>query len=263
MRGTCILAFAIALCSGTTTMQELEARITALEAHDHENDEGHGHGHGSGTWEWSGLYELGSGSYSWTFSRNSNGLYGAPDASMRVVLLRAGSMAAGVLDNMHQAAEAVMTGAACQSVATGGELSPADHCFELWFDQQLNATTFTLTVLTPGRFAMYTEHQPSEFDAVMLGTPSGLLAGPTTTLTHEELHDSAEHSHAHEHDQEIVHAALVLGAVGTALGFFSLVATISLWRCHHHRGRPITSEIVAGVNTASTTSAATSSDKAV
>jgi len=254
-------------CSGTT-IQELEARIAVLEAHDHERDGGHGHGHGSGTWEWSGLYELGSGSFSWAFSKNSNGVYGAPDASMRVVVLRAGSMNAGVLDNMHQAAESVMTGASCERVAAGGALAPADRCFELWFDDRQNTTTFTLTVLTPGRFAVYTEHQPSEFDAVMLGAPTGLRAGPRATLTHEAmLHESATHSHAHEHDQDVlVNAALILGAVGTALGLFGLAATVCLWRNHHHRGRPVTSEIVGGVSAiaaASSTSAAASSDKAV
>lgn len=93
------------------------------------------HAHGSYLWEWSGLYEFGIGTYRWQFRKNAQGLYGANDAMMRVVVLRAGAMAAtSVLDNMHLAAEAVLENANCVQLAAGTELTVGDSCHELVFD---------------------------------------------------------------------------------------------------------------------------------
>ena len=219
-----------------TTVAELEARVALLEAHEHEQE--HGHGHGGGAWEWSGIYELGSGSYTWKFHKNAKGVYGAPDESMRVVVLRAGSQSSrdAILDDMHGAAEAVFDGAACSQVHAGGELYPADQCFELWFDSTLNATQFTLEVLSAGRFAVYAAHVPSEFGALQLGTPAGLLAGPLATLTHEALHETSDHEHEQD---EMVTAALVIAVIGTCVAMCALAAAFAVWCCHSHRARPV------------------------
>merc|ERR1719446_202592 len=136
---------------------ELESHIHDLEVHDHEQDAAHAHG--SYLWEWSGLYEFGIGTYRWQFRKNAQGLYGANDAMMRVVVLRAGAMAAtSVLDNMHLAAEAVLENANCVQLAAGTELTVGDSCHELVFDASSSSTTFTLRISAAGRFAIYTQH---------------------------------------------------------------------------------------------------------
>ena len=253
-----ILVATAAAAMAQTTIADLEARVAKLEGHEHESEHDHGHGHGGGgDWEWSGVYELGSGSYTWKFNKNAKGVYGAPDESMQVVVLRAGDMSSdAILTNMHAAAEAIFNGAACTKVLGGGMLTPADRCFELWFDAALNTTSFTLDVLAAGRFAIYTAHVPAEFGAVKLGTPAGLEAGPLATLSHEALHED------HEHEQdEMVLIALIIAIVGTFLALCALVATVLVWRCHSHRGQPVsittrqTREIPMGLSGVSLSSA--------
>ena len=91
------------------------------------------HTHGAGPWEWSGLYELAAGDYDWQFSKQ-NGVYGAPDTSMRTVVLRSGLMS-DVLTNMHSAAEALLQLGSCTLLDGGGVLEPDDRCFLMRFNQ--------------------------------------------------------------------------------------------------------------------------------
>lgn len=188
--------------------------------------------HGDGTtWEWSGLFELGVGRYRWTFYKNADGVYGAPDASMRVAVLRGGSMPSGlmVLDNMHEAAEMVMaTASGCLAPGSDVAVRPSDDCFDLVFDQSSSSTEFFLDVGAAGRFAVFTAHDPHEFAAHYLVGGSANLARiqPTTTYMHADVeHFNPPVSHSQSQGTTSTDAqagpALVVGAIASVLALLA------------------------------------------
>jgi hypothetical protein len=225
----------VVLLAASSSAQTLTERVTALEAQVHTHDDGeheHGHGHhGSSDWEWAGVYVLGMGSYRWTFHRNGRGVYGAPDLSMKTVVLRGGDVVDRrmILENMHAGAEALLQGS-CAPVTAGGALAPGDACYEVVFDLASNTTSFLLNVGAAGPFAVFTAHMPSEFGAVLLDTPAGLKVGPVATLAHEDMHDAHEHAHEHAHSDKLALVALVLAVVANVTTMMAL----GIW-CWHRR----------------------------
>ena len=216
---------------GAPTLESLEARIVALENHEHDQEDHSHHSHGGDGHadEWGGLFHLGSGTYSWTFAKNADGVYGANDPAMKVVVLRAfgdeQQSAAQLLEAHHDEAELLLRGT-CASLAGGGTFVPGDACVNLVFDAAANTTQFVLSVAAAGRFVAFTEHHPNEFGAEALGTPAGLMAGPIATYTHDTGHD--DHDHEHEHAQDVISvAALVLACLSLLIALASFLQRCS------------------------------------
>jgi len=171
---------------------------------------GPGHSHGDGPWEWGGVYRLLAGDYTWTFSKNAAGIYGAPDESMRVVVLRGGP-ASDALDDLRPAAEALLQLSQCTLLDGGGEIGAADTCFELRFNQSLPATSWTVRTAIAGNLAIYTEHLPMEFSARLTSTSTGVEVQPEAAVLYNAMHGEAadpetDHDHDHAHEEVADHA---------------------------------------------------------
>jgi len=227
---------------------------------------GPGHSHGDGPWEWGGVYRLLAGDYTWTFSKNAAGIYGAPDESMRVVVLRGGP-ASDALDDLRPAAEALLQLSQCTLLDGGGEIGAADTCFELRFNQSLPATSWTVRTAIAGNLAIYTEHLPMEFSARLTSTSTGVevqteaavlynamhgeAADPETDHDHDHAHEEvadhaheevADHDHGeHEHDAtSVATAGLVISVLALTVATAGLCLTMSLRQ--RHAAQPMMSE---------------------
>jgi G3E family GTPase len=108
--------------------------------------------------EWGGIYELAPGTYSFRVNPG-------PDPAMDIVLERAaGPREADLRDAIERAIAREFTSIPCPTV-------------------------HTFTITEPGHYALFTEHHPDEFEAVLEG------AG--------EVLASAEFKPDHEHDEEV------------------------------------------------------------
>mgnify|MGYP006146383321 CR=1 FL=1 len=169
-------------------------RLEALLAEELEElEEESGHAHGAEMWEWAGIWQLEPGRYTWTFEK-VNGVYGAQDRKMKVVVLRAFDEG---LEEAHELAEAILTAGECIQAL---DVAPADSCYDIVFDSSAEATVATITIGAAGRFAFFTEHTPSEFNAGRLLSSAGQAIGPTSTTTHRHAHEDHE-DHGDDEDR--------------------------------------------------------------
>mmetsp|Transcript_20508 Transcript_20508/g.53857 ORF Transcript_20508/g.53857 Transcript_20508/m.53857 type:complete len:255 (+) Transcript_20508:29-793(+) len=209
------------------------------------------HTHGNGPWEWSGVYALPAGQYEWIFSKNARGVYGAPDVSMRVVLLRGGLMA-DVLTNMHTAAEALLQLNECTLLDGGGMLKADDKCFELRFNQSRPTTSWTVRTAIAGKLAIYTEHVPTEFNARLV-SGAGVDVAPQSAMLHDTMHvevadhahehthdEVAGHEHEHEHEAPVATAALAVGSLALVVAVAALCVAL---RQRGSRGTPVVKDV--------------------
>ena len=98
-----------------------------------------------------------------------------------------------------------------------------------------SSTTFTLRISAAGRFAIYTQHVPSEFSAKSFETPVGLELGPIVTLTHGALGD---HGHATEHGHK---GSDPLAAAALAFALLAMVLVIAQYVHHRQHVHPLMS----------------------
>jgi hypothetical protein len=180
--------------------------------------------HGNQPHEWGGLFELGVGDYTWTFHKNSDGVYGANDDDMKAVIFRGfGDSSDAILRTHHNAAEALLR-QACLPLLDSATLYPGDSCLDLTFNYSSDETSFHIKIATAGRFVVFTEHYPREFLADALRTPSGFVVGPVATYDYE----SSAHDHettAHDHEVDPV-AAAALGISLISLPFLCLLLVL-------------------------------------
>jgi len=263
------LALAAAAAASDPTLDSLAARVSILEAQADEHAHDDEHSHGAGGIEWGGVYDLFIGTYTWTFSKNERAMYGAPDASMRTIIMRGAggdTPFSEMLTDMRLQGESLMR-QNCQKTAQGTHLTPGDLCYELVFDDAANATSFVLSVGAAGHFVIFTEHGPSEFDAELLGTPAGLLVGPvaTQTVMHAADHAHAEHEHEHEHEtapSNLAIAALVLAVAANLLALGAL-ACLARHGTGHPRGRMVIGKNIPEVKPPELALSATDRDRSV
>jgi G3E family GTPase len=135
--------------------------------------------------EWSGAYRLAAGDHQLVVPAG-------PDPAMEAAVLplpdaTPAAVEAGLMDAVL--AFSAARGAAGGEVASGGELA-VGHAAVLNLDGQENV--FKLRIERPGAYALFTEHHPEEFGAV--------LRGPEGELT--PLH-TREYKPDHEHDEEV------------------------------------------------------------
>ena len=86
------------------------------------------------------------------------------DPAMKIVVMGAtdGTMAA--LEALEPAATTALEVASCATVAASGSVATDGTCQQLTFDAAAAETTFTITVAATGKYAIFAEHVPIEFE---------------------------------------------------------------------------------------------------
>ncbi|MCY9666418.1 cation diffusion facilitator family transporter [Paenibacillus alginolyticus] len=140
----------------------------------------HSHGHVSTyPFEWAGIYELSTGDYEYT-------LDAGPDPAMLISFLPLSESTQDVFEVAKLDAIRVFKGTS-QPLASGSILQPSYDHTQLLLDGDV---TFVVRITKPGSYALFTEHHPDEFAAVLRHN------GSTISVSLEEAFPSA---HAHEH----------------------------------------------------------------
>lgn len=198
--------FLVATGSGTMTATELTRRrlglgfagvlsvlasgcldsITGGGDHEHEHDDP--------PWEWGGLYELGQGTYPYTYHEG-------PDPDMHLAIVPADEGGEhGLFHAGETATELFESDEADASVSDGDTVQPSSETlYRVGFEAE-GETTIELEVESDGRYSLFTAHVPDEFDAA-LRSETGEELTPTVTEQHSShSHDDESHSHDDEHE---------------------------------------------------------------
>ncbi len=132
--------------------------------------------------EWGGVYELGVGAYELV-------MQDGPDPIMSVAVMPVKGADYQGLEGAQM--DAVLTFSSEENlVEPGGAIKPGYDLHQLILRGQ-GEKRFCINVSTPGPYALFTEHHPDEFSAVLHG--SGALAPAV----------SKEYKPDHEHDEEV------------------------------------------------------------
>ncbi|MBM3782648.1 MAG: GTP-binding protein [Acidobacteria bacterium] len=132
--------------------------------------------------EWGGLVTLEAGEYTLTFQQG-------PDPSMDLALIPIGAADGTGLDAGIMPAVLAFSGEAT-TVPTGGSLSPGEQLWTLALDAP--PATFTIFVPRAGRYALFTEHHPDEFQMALLSPASRVSPSAEQVFKPD-----------HEHDEEV------------------------------------------------------------
>ena len=141
--------------------------------------------------EWAGVFSLEEGSYEWT-AQKVGGEYADP--AMRMVVLRASGGTRDALESVEGLGEALIKSEKCVDVESGGVITPG-KCYNLVMDQASSETKFTIEDRVhhgSGPTAIFTEHFPTEFEAIR-------IISDGTAKDIEPLAELGEGGHSHEH----------------------------------------------------------------
>jgi len=140
--------------------------------------------------EWGGVYVLEAGSYTLD-------LHEGPDPAMNVALLPLHGATPQALEAAQM--DAVLLFSEQETVAVpGSTLHPEKQLVQL--DLQQGAAQFTVKIVEPGSYALFTEHGPDEF-------------GMTLRTGDDVLKPVLEHAYKpdHEHDQAVTSVGIAVG----------------------------------------------------
>jgi len=140
--------------------------------------------------EWAGVYSLPSGEHSFVLQEG-------PDPSMEAVMIPVDSAKLGSLEAVQDRAVLAFSGDA-NEITAGESLGPDGELYRLNFGA--GEQRFGVGVEEPGMYALFTEHRPEEFGAVLEG-PDGPLS---PIVQHEYKPD-------HEHDDEVTSVGITTG----------------------------------------------------
>ena len=141
--------------------------------------------------EWSGIYELNTGKYEWVMGEG-------PDPVMGAALLPLAKN--GTAANEATLMDAVLTFSEDERAVQAGEtlrLGSGQHN-QLVLNSK-GETVFDFVIQQPGRYMLFTEHHPDEFDAHLCGADAVL-----TPL------ETREYKPDHEHDEEVTSVGVTL-----------------------------------------------------
>lgn len=115
--------------------------------------EGHGHDHGDLPYEWSGELELAPGTYTMEFQES-----GDPSVAIAFVLLDS------AIEDLEHHAHHILE-AELEEVNPGDTFTALpDYGYHLILNP--DQTSFTFEIEEGGRYVLFTEHMPEEFDLV-------------------------------------------------------------------------------------------------
>ncbi len=124
--------------------------VCSFEEHEEEN------GHGEHAFEWAGVFDLGVGTYEWSFAK-VGGDY--TDPAMKMIVLEAED-----IESSEETAEELLESENSESKKDGDELVAKETAYSLNFDETKDMTVFTVKIEKAGKYAFFTEHMPFEFE---------------------------------------------------------------------------------------------------
>ena len=156
---------------------------------DHDHDD-HGSGESSAAFEWAGIFEVSGATHTFTLQQ-VGGSYA--EDHMKVVMLPTSSPTESTLHTLESEAEHSFE-ETCTEVEPGETITPAeDACFEL----HLEGTDSAFTIDTSGLsgLAIFTEHNPSEFerDTHYLTDSSGADVEAVAIIDEDTDHSGHDH----------------------------------------------------------------------
>jgi G3E family GTPase len=139
--------------------------------------------------EWGGIYTLQAGRYDLRLMQG-------PDPAMQITLLPVAAATAEALAGVQEQAVLVFSDDE-QPLDSGGTLHPGETLVRLNLWEP--ALHFSIDIPEPGTYALFTEHHPDEFAAVLCRDDAPV----TPRLTHTYKPD-------HEHDEEVASVGIAL-----------------------------------------------------
>jgi len=131
--------------------------------------------------EWGGVFELTEGTFRWEMQPG-------PDPAMNLIVLPTSDSGSGLESVLM---DAVLTYSdAERPVASGGDIAIGKTLNQLQLSEA--TSTFRLSVPQRGRYAIFTEHHPDEFQARLIRESDAIAATETR-----------EYKPDHEHDDEV------------------------------------------------------------
>ena len=116
---------------------------------------------GGQPWEWSGAFDLEKGNYTWTFAK-VDGEYADPQMKMAII----SSDVRGIesIESAEKFAKKTFASNAARRQNTETLIPNANY--ELVFDATQEVTSYNIAIDKPGTYVFFTEHMPTEFEAV-------------------------------------------------------------------------------------------------
>jgi zinc transporter ZupT len=112
-------------------------------------------------WEWAGIFTLPAGHYTWSAEKSAAGAYADPQ--MKLVIVPVSSADDTGLHAVEGSAETLWNGVVPQALP-GSDIETDSRAYSLVFDQHTWATFFVVHIDTPGSYAFFAEHYPTEFE---------------------------------------------------------------------------------------------------
>jgi len=163
---------------GVEQAEEPEQSTESEEAE--ENEEDHHH---DIAYEWSGIYEFKEGDHTVKFNKNEG------DESILVAFISADG---NIKDIEHHAAH-VMEAEAKDVEKDGDFVAENEYTYKLALNKE--AAEFKFKVEKPGKYYVFTEHMPEEFDMEILNADGEALKADKPTVY------EGDHDHDHDHDE--------------------------------------------------------------
>ncbi|WP_063776426.1 cation diffusion facilitator family transporter [Paenibacillus sp. IHB B 3415] len=136
--------------------------------------------------EWAGVYKLTMGDY-------RIALNDGPDPAMLISLFAVNSDSQDALEAAKREAVKIFQGPA-DPLASGGILQPKRKQTNLLLNGDV---FFTLRIVEPGYYVLFTEHHPEEFATTVTGNEVEVIASPQQAFASAHHHDGYEHGHNH------------------------------------------------------------------
>lgn len=146
--------------------------------HDHDDDEDHHH---EINYEWSGIFELEEGTHTIKFNKNEG------DESILVAFI---SSEGSITDIEHHASH-VMEAEAIDVAKDASFTAENEYAYDLELNNQTAEFEFEMEL--PGRYYVFTQHLPEEFDMEILNPEGEVLTAD------EPTEYEGDHDHDHDH----------------------------------------------------------------
>eukprot|EP00620_Florenciella_sp_RCC1587_P018344 CAMPEP_0182577670 /NCGR_PEP_ID=MMETSP1324-20130603/38513_1 /TAXON_ID=236786 /ORGANISM="Florenciella sp., Strain RCC1587" /LENGTH=427 /DNA_ID=CAMNT_0024793525 /DNA_START=60 /DNA_END=1343 /DNA_ORIENTATION=+ len=202
----------VAVTSSPTRAPSTSSPTSTEEmAHDDHEDHDHGDDHGEDEpYEWAGIFDVSADDTVQWVAQKVDGAYA--DDHMKFVVMATTSDSEDDLEDTEAYADALLESGTCTEVDVGdAAITPAAACYELHFDTSVDTSTYDIDVAGVDYIAIFTEHDPSEFEADThyLLTAAGEDVEAAHTLPedgHGHMDDHAGHEHGggddHHHDED-------------------------------------------------------------
>lgn len=170
-----VLALSVVLVGCSNDAQKAANDAEGEEHHDdHDHEEHHHH---DICYEWSGIFEFEEGKYTMKFNKNDG------DDSILVAFISADS---GIKDIEHHAIH-VMEAEAKEVEKDGSFVAENEYTYKL----ELNGepAEFEFELEKPGRYYVFTEHMPEEFDMQILNADGEEIKAENPKVYEDHDHD--------------------------------------------------------------------------